>query len=202
MAVIGYLRISTVKQDISNQRLELLDYANLNRITIDQFVEVEMTSRRGTKERKVDELLALLNRGDTLVVSELSRIGRSLGEIIAVVDELIKKGVIFVALKQNWTVRQNDLATKALKAVFGLLAELERDLISERTRLALAAKKTLGVKLGRPKGSLGTSKLDARRREIEDLFRYKASMSFVARKLGVSRTTLIEYVRSRNLRTQ
>ena len=156
MAVIGYLRVSIIKQDLSNQRLELLDYANRSRITINEFIEVEMTTRRGTKERKIDELLARVKRGNTLAVSELSWIGRSLGEIIAVVNQLIEKGVIFNALKQNWTVQQNDLATKTLKAVFGLLAELEKDLISERTRLALAAKKALRVRLGRPKrGSRG-----------------------------------------------
>jgi DNA invertase Pin-like site-specific DNA recombinase len=200
MQTIGYIRVSKDTQDLNHQRLEILEYARKTGMHVDIFVEVEVSSRKDLMKRRVTETMDALKPGDTLIVSELSRIGRSTGEVIHVIDRLIEKGVMFIAIKQNWVVNgENDTTTKVMKAVLSLLAELERDLISQRTKQALAARKAAGVQLGRPKGSLGVSKLDSRRKEIEELLRDRGSRSFIARRLRVSRTTLVGYLRSRGI---
>lgn len=201
MKTIAYIRVSTSTQDVANQRHEILEYAHRNKMTVDDFVEIEISSRKSRGQRRVDEVLGKLESGDTLIVSELSRLGRSMGEVINIVDELIERKVRLIAIKQNWIVNgENDTTTKVMKAVFGLLAELERDLISERTKQALAARKAAGQSLGRPKGSTGVSKLDKSRKEIEELLKDRAPKAFIARRLKVSRTTLIDYIKTRGLR--
>jgi DNA invertase Pin-like site-specific DNA recombinase len=201
--VLGYIRVSKEVQDVRNQRHEILEYANSRGYRIDEFVEIEISSRKDKKARGIDALLERLQADDVLVVSELSRIGRSVVEVITIIDAVVKKQARFIAIKQNMDIRQNhDMQSKVLLTIFALLAELERDLVSERTRQALAAKRAQGVVLGRPKGSLGKSKLDSRIPEILDLLRDRASHAFIARRLRVSRTTLVHYIRTRNLLSQ
>ena len=200
MKTIAYLRVSRDTQDVNNQKVEVFEYAQRTGLHIDEVVEIEISSRKDRDKRRVDEVLSMLKPGDNLIVSELSRLGRSTGEVISIIDELIEKKVRFVAIKQNWTVEgKNDTTTKVMKAVLSLLAELERDLISQRTKQALAAKKAAGATLGRPVGSTGVSKLDGKRKEIEELLRDRASKSFIARRLKVSRTTLLDYIKTRGL---
>ena len=104
-----------------------------------------MSSRKSTKQRGIDELLERLNPGDTLITSELSRLGRSLGQIIQIVDELVKRKVIFIAVKENIKLNaKQDIQTKVMVAMFGLFAEIERDLISERTKQGLAVARKKG----------------------------------------------------------
>jgi DNA invertase Pin-like site-specific DNA recombinase len=201
LKTIAYLRVSKSTQDVENQRHEILEYAHRNKMIVDDFVEIEVSSRKDRDKRRVDEVLSMLKPGDNLVVSELSRLGRSTGEVISIVDELIRKKVKFIAIKQNWIVNgENDMLTKVMKTVLSLFAELERDLISQRTKQALAAKKAAGATLGRPKGSTGVSKLDSRRKEIEELLKDRAAKSFIARRLKVSRTTLLDYIKTRGLK--
>ena len=201
MKTIAYLRVSKDTQDLKNQRLEVLEYARKHGMKVDQFVEIEISSRKDQDKRRVTEVIDSLEANDILIVSELSRLGRSTGEVINIIDKLIEKKVKFIAIKQNWIVNgENDTTVKVMKAVLSLLAELERDLISQRTKQALAAKKAAGMILGRPKGSLGTSKLDKSRKEIEELLKDRASKSFISRRLKVSRTTLIDYIKSRGIR--
>jgi DNA invertase Pin-like site-specific DNA recombinase len=153
----------SVKQDVENQKLEILTYANANKISVDDFISIEISSRRSMKERRIEELLGKLEPGDTLIVSELSRLGRSLGEIIQIVDCLIKQQVRFIAIKQGIVINgRNDIQTKVTVAMFGLFSEIERDLLSERTKMGLANAKAKGKKLGRPTGSLGKHKLDGK----------------------------------------
>lgn len=200
MKTLGYLRVSTVKQDVQNQKLEILSYANTNKITVDDFLTVEMSSRKTMKERRIDELLSMLDDGDTLIVSELSRLGCSLGEIIQIVDNLIKKQVRFIAVKQGMTINgRNDIQTKVMITMFGLFAEIERDLLSELTKMGLENARAKGKKLGRPVGKLGKHKLDGKEDEIKELLRYRVSKSAIARKLGVSRTCLVDFVQKRNI---
>ena len=130
------------------------------------------------KRRRLDELTSLLQRGDRLVVSELSRLGRSLGQIVTILDALAKAGVAFVALKENIRVEgRRDIQSKVMTTLLALFAEVERDLISERTREGLARARASGRKLGRPKGSLGVSRLDGKEDEIRRFL-----------ELGVSKT--------------
>ena len=131
---------------------------------------------QGPDQRRIEELLGELAAGDRLVVSELSRLGRSLSQVIQIVDELVKRKVRFIAIKEAIRFEgKQDMQTKVMVALFGLFAEVERDLISERTKEGLAAARAKGRLLGRPKGSLGTSKLDGKEGEIRMLLEKEVS---------------------------
>lgn len=148
---VAYLRVSTIKQDLQNQMIEIENYCLKEGIKIDKTVKVELSSRRSTKERLIDALLGDLHAGDTLIVSELSRLGRSLVEVVSTVNTLIKKQVKFVSIKQGMTINgKNDMTTKLMITMFSLMAEIERDLISERTKAGLVRARAEGKKLGNP----------------------------------------------------
>jgi len=200
MKTIAYLRISTTGQELENQRLAILNYAQHNQFQIDHFVEVRASSRKSLKERGLDSLFAGMQAGDLLLVSELSRLGRSVGQVIQLVDELIKNKIRFIAIKENIHLDgKQDIQSKVMITMFGLFAEIERDLISERTREGLAAAREKGKVLGRPKGSHGASKLDGKEDEIKMLLSKKVSKASVAKILDVSRSTLLYFISSRNL---
>jgi DNA invertase Pin-like site-specific DNA recombinase len=164
------------------------------------FVEAQASSRKGRDERRIDELLSELEAGDRLVVSELSRLGRSLGQVIQIVDELVKRKVRFTAIKEAIRFEgKQDLQTKVMIALFGLFAEVERDLISERTKEGLAAARAAGRLLGRRKGSLGKSKLDGKEGEIRLLLEKEVSKASIAKIVGVSSTNLRHFIRTRKL---
>jgi len=199
--VIGYIRVSTEQQDVRNQQHEILEYANQHKLHVDRFIKREISSRKDLKARGIEELLGSLKKGDTLVVSELSRLGRSIIEVISSINELVKRKIRFISIKQHLDIKGNhDVQSKVMVTIFSLLAELERDLISERTRKALAAKKVQGVALGRPTGSIGKSKLDSKLPEIVDLLRDRASYSFMARRFKVSRPAIVNFIRTRKLK--
>src|SRR5690606_19580761 len=168
MTVLGYLRVSTSTQATDNQKGVILQYANQRKLFIDEWIEVEMSSRRHRGDRRIDELLDRLTAGDTLVVTELSRLGRSITEIIGTVNELISLGVRVVSIKEGIDLSgSHSMQSKTMIALFSLFAELERDLVSARTRESLAAKRAAGVKLGRPKGP-GKSRLDPHADQIRE----------------------------------
>lgn len=202
MKTVAYLRVSKDTQDLKNQRLAILEFAQKEKIVVDHFMEITVSSQKSTKERKIDLLLEQLDSGDTLIVSELSRIGRSVGEIITTVDSLVKKKIRLLAVKEG--IRLNgesarDLQTKVMVTMFGLFSEIERDLISMRTKEALAAAKASGKKLGRPKGSKGRSKLDGKEEEIKKLLELNVSKASIAKITGVDRATLYHFIKSRGI---
>ena len=152
------------------------------------------------KRRRLEQLMAALEPGDRLVVSELSRLGRSLGEVVAMLDTIAKAGIVFVAIKENIRFEgRRDIQTKVMTTMFALFAEVERDLISERTREGLAKARASGKKLGRPKGSLGVSRLDGREDEIRHFLKLGVSKSPIAKITGVTRTTLYNFIATRGL---
>ena len=200
MKTVAYLRVSTGSQDQSNQKLAVLEYARQKHFAIDQFIQVRVSTRKSPAQRRIEELLDLLKEGDRLVVSELSRLGRSLGQVIHIVEELVHRKILFVAIKE--TIRfegKQDMQTKVMIALFGLFAEVERDLISERTKEGLSAARAKGRLLGRPKGALGKSKLDGKEEEIAKLLEKDVSKSSIAKIVEVSRTALLHFIRSRKL---
>ena len=197
---IAYIRVSSDTQDVDKQRLEILDYANRCGIKVDEFISIEISSRKTAKERRIEELMEKLTAGDTLIVSELSRIGRSIAEVIGLVNGLVERKIRLVAIKQNLNIKDNhDMTSKVIVTVFSLLAELERDLISSRTKAALAALKNGGKQLGRPKGKLSKSRLDGQEEKIKGLLVKKVSKAAIARILGVHRGTLIKFLESRRI---
>jgi DNA invertase Pin-like site-specific DNA recombinase len=164
--VIGYIRVSTDKQDLDKQRHLLLEYAREQQLHIDEFVGIEMSSRQNNTARRIDELFAKLNDGDLLLVAELSRLGREMLQVLNIINELSDQGV------EITFVRQPELSTsgghgKLLLAIYSYFAEAERTLISLRVKQGLAAARAKGVKLGRPKGSRNKERiLDAHRDTI------------------------------------
>jgi DNA invertase Pin-like site-specific DNA recombinase len=200
MKTVAYLRVSTGSQDLANQKMAVLDYAKPQRFTVDRFVEAQVSSRKTPAERGIDDLLGTLDAGDRLIVSELSRLGRSLGQVIRIVDELVKRKVRFVAIKEGIRFEgKQDMPTKVMITLFGLFAEVERDLISQRTKEGLAAARAKGRLLGRPKGALGKSKLDGKEEEIRLLLEKTVSKASIAKIVGVSRTALRHFIRTRKL---
>jgi len=128
MRIIGYLRVSTATQDNNNQKLSILDYGQRNGINVDRYYEHVVSSRKTTKQRGIDALLDVLQAGDHLIVSELSRLGRSISEIIRITDDLIKGEIKVTFVKENFVLNgQPDLKTKIMITLFGLFADLERE---------------------------------------------------------------------------
>ena len=200
MQTIAYLRVSTGRQDLGQQKLAILDYARQHRITIDDMVEVHSSARSAAQRAQVLALIEALSPGDRLIVSELSRLGRSLGQILQIVDALVQKGLRLVAIKEALRFEgKQTLQTKAMLTLFGLFAELERDLIAERTKEGLRAAQAKGKRLGRPKGVLGRSKLDGKDQEIQLLLRKQVSKASIARIVEVSPTTLQHFIDTRQL---
>ena len=170
MKTVAYLRVSTSRQNVQGQRLAILEYARRHSLRIDEFIEATASARTSPMRRRLDDLMDALEPGDRLVVSELSRLGRSLGQIVAMLDTLAREGIAFIAfiaIKEQIRIEgKQDIQTKVMTTLFALFAEVERDLISERTREGLAKARSSGKKLGRPKGSLGVSRLDGQEGEI------------------------------------
>ena len=197
---VAYLRVSTESQELESQKISVLEYANREGLQIARFVEVVISSRKKEQKTHLDDEIAKLEEGDLLLVAELSRIGRSLGQIITLIDELNRRKIRFVAVKENIRLEgEHDTTSKVMVAMIGLFAELERDLISQRTKDGLKRAKAQGKTLGRPKGRTGKSKLDGKEREIASYLDKKVSKASIARLLEVSPTTLGEFVKRKNL---
>lgn len=200
---LAYLRTSTDKQDLNNQRLEILEYARRNDFHIDDFIEIEISSRKNRKARRIEELLENLNPEDTLVVTELSRLGRSTGEVITLIDELIANDITIFVIKQNLKLdkHQDDIQSLAMITMLSLFAHMERTMISRRTKEALAVKKAQGITLGKPKGTVQNSVFDKDRKRIVELL----SLGLSVRKIALDHlkygdpSSLHHYVKTRNL---
>ena len=177
MDVIGYIRVSSDKQDLQKQEHLLFKYAQQHDLKVSDFINIEISSRKGTRERRIDELLDKLNEGDILLVAELSRLGRNMFEVINIINQLGEKGVEVIF------VRQPELSTagphrKLLLAIYSYFAEAEREFISMRTKQGLAAARARGKMLGRPKGSRDKERvLDPYREQIKEYLQLGLSLS-------------------------
>ncbi len=197
---VAYIRVSTAKQDQDTQELAIRRYCESQGMDIDEIVSATVSSRKDTKKRKIDDLMNGLEEGDTLVVSELSRLARSVGQIALMVETLLKNKVRMIAIKEGIDLNGNrKLQDKVMITMFSLFAELERDLISERTKEGLARAKEQGKLLGRPKGSLGRSKLDGKQEEIKRLLGLGVTKANIAKIVGCSWSALDSFVKSRGL---
>lgn len=188
----AYCRVSTAEQDNERQRLEILNHANAKGLIVSRFVSCEVGSRRSEEERSIDVLKEAAEEGtiQRIIFSELSRLGRSVGEIARLVGYFTSKNVTLVFLKEGMTLgaeTSRDIASKVTLTVFSLLAEIERDLISERTKSALAALKAKGVRLGRPSGS---SKLDRHEKQIREWIDFGLTQKAIARHVDCTTATL------------
>jgi DNA invertase Pin-like site-specific DNA recombinase len=198
---IAYIRASTDKQDLNNQKLEILEFARKKELKVDEFVEITMSSRKTTKQRRIDDVLQRLADSDVLIVTELSRLGRSTAEVIALINELVARNIRVIILKQNLDIHRHDMNSKIVITLFSLYAELERDLISLRTKEALAAKRIQGVLLGKPKGTIQKSKFDKDVERIKELLSLGLSVRKISKLLGyTNHLALNTYVNKRRLR--
>jgi DNA invertase Pin-like site-specific DNA recombinase len=162
----AYLRVSTDKQDLENQRLEISSYAERSGMVVDEWLEIEISSRKDIRQRRIIELLAKLRRGDVLVVSEVSRLARSMREVHNIMGDLAAKKVTVHIIKQNVISRgEGDMTTDILINAFAMAAQMERTLISQRTKNGLARVKAEGKKLGNP----DLERINAARQEQADL---------------------------------
>lgn len=194
--VIAYLRVSTEKQFIENQKEEILRFAEKNGVTIDKWYKETVSGTVSTKERKLARLLKRMKPGDSLIVTEISRLSRTLLEIMNILNLCIKKKVVLYSTKEGY-VFQDNINSKVLGFAFGLVAEIERNLISIRTKEALARRKQEGMILGRRKGSITKMKiLHENKLMIVESLKEGKSQESMARRLGVSRSTVSRYIKS------
>jgi DNA invertase Pin-like site-specific DNA recombinase len=200
--IYGYIRVSTFKQDTENQKFEILKFADEKKLHIDQWVEETASGMKKAHDRQLGGLIDRLGKNDVLIMTEISRVGRSLMEIMSILHTLMEKDVKVFTTKERYELGKN-ISSKILAFAFSLSAEIERDLISRRTKEALARKKSEGMKLGRPKGSLSKqTKLTGKEESILALLAKKIPKASIARILDVNRITLVKYIKSRHLVVQ
>lgn len=193
--IYGYIRVSTDKQTVENQRFEIENFCNKHGLKVDSWIEETVSGTKEPEKRKLGRLLGKLVKDDVLICAELSRLGRNLLMIMSILNECMKKEI------QVWTIKDNyrlgsDVSSKVLAFAFGLSAEIERNLISQRTKEALARKRAEGVVLGRPKGRKSSHvKLTGKDDVIRGCLQAGFSKSAIARKLKVHRLTLAKYLK-------
>ena len=194
--IYGYIRVSTDKQTVENQRFEIERFCEKENMIVDHWIEETISGTKEPEKRRLGTVLNNMKKDDTLVCSELSRLGRSLLMIMSILNQCLKNEV------QVWTIKDNyrlgsDINSKVLAFAFSLSAEIERNLISQRTREALARRRAEGVVLGRPRGRKSSRvKLTGHEDEIMDLLGRGWSKSRIARHLKVHRITLGNFIRA------
>lgn len=194
MAIIGYIRVSSVKQNYEHQRFEIERFAKQNKLNIDNWVEEKISSRKALKNRKLGALLDNLQENDIIISCEISRLGRSLLEVMRILEICLSKNCRVWTIKENYRLG-NDIQSKVLAFAFGLAAEIERNLISQRTKSSLENLKASGKKLGRPFSAESQKlKLSPSSQKVHYLLAKGFSKSEIARKLGVQRSTLRRFI--------
>jgi len=195
--VYGYIRVSTDKQTVENQRFEIERFCSRNKLKIEQWIEETISGTKSPEKRLLGSLLAEVKKDDLIICSELSRIGRNLFMIMSILNHLMNTGVRVWTIKDNYRLGDN-IQSKVLAFAFGLSAEIERDLISQRIKEALARKKSEGAILGRPLGRKSSHvKLSGHEKEIKILLKKDTSKSAIGRIFGVDRMTVTKFLKER-----
>ena len=194
---IGYLRVSTIDQDTEKNKAEILSLANDKRFGHVKFIEEKVSGKKSWKERKIKKVIDELGEGDRLLVPELSRLGRSMLEIMEMLSIAREKGIYIYSVKGAWELN-GTIQSKVMAMAFSIASEIERDLISKRTKEALKARKAAGVKLGRPKGP-GKSKLDKYREEIIALLKNGSTKAYIARKYKTTKANLHNWLKKNKI---
>ena len=194
----AYIRVSTSKQDTENQKYEILNYSHNHNMQIDKIVDETVSSKKPYTDRALGKLISSLKAGDILVTTELSRFGRSLLEVMTILHNLMNKNIKVHITKMNLILGDN-IQSKVLAFAFSLSAEIERELISSRTKEALARVKAEGKTLGRPKGSLSTSKLQDHLPDIQYYLSKKLSIASICKLVDCAPSTFYNFCKSRNI---
>lgn len=193
----AYIRVSTADQDPKKNRADILDFANERRFGHVEFIEEQVSGKKSWKERQVKGVIDSLGQGDRLIVPELSRLGRSMLEIMEILAIAREKGVSVYAVKGPWELN-GSIQSKIMAMVFSMAAEIERDLISERTKEALKARKASGVQLGRPRGP-GKSKLDTHKDEIKKRLELGVPKTKIAAAFNTTPGNLNNWINKHNI---
>jgi DNA invertase Pin-like site-specific DNA recombinase len=193
--IYGYIRVSTDKQNVDNQRFEINRFCSTNNLKIEQWIEEKISGTKMPEKRLLGSLLTEVKAGDLIICSELSRLGRSLFMIMSILNQLMTNDVRIWTIKDNYRLGDN-IQSKVLAFAFGLSAEIERDLLSQRTKEALARKRAEGKILGRPYGSKSSHvKLSGFEQEIRVLLARQFSKSAIGRIYGVNRMTVDTFMK-------
>jgi len=191
--VVGYVRVSTVKQDAENQMGEISRWCAYSGMSVEKIVSETISSRK--KEREIFELVESMGEGDVLIVTELSRIARSVKELSAITETLVEKKVRIVFLKEGLDIHDNNPAGKMMLSILGSIAEFERDMISIRTKEAMQTKRDNGIVVGRIKGSKNKEhKLLGKEKQIQGYLDKGMSKTDIIKVLGVSRGTFYSFI--------
>jgi DNA invertase Pin-like site-specific DNA recombinase len=194
---VSYLRVSTEDQDTEKNKADVLKFANDRDFGKVHFVEEKVSGTKSWKDRKIKKIIDELGEGDILIVPELSRLGRSMLEIMEILAIAKEKGIEIYDVKNGWELN-GTIQSKVMALVFSIAAEIERDLISKRTTEGLRVAKAKGKLLGRPKGP-GKSKLDKHREEIISLIKTGSKQTYIAKKYGTSQPNLYNWIKKNGL---
>lgn len=192
----GYIRVSTDKQTVENQKFEITNFCKREKLQVDGWIEETISGSKNYDKRKLGELLKIIKKEDLIICAELSRLGRNLFMIMEILNICMKKECRVWTIKDNYRLG-DDIQSKVLAFAFGLSAEIERDLISQRTKEALKLKRAEGVVLGRPKGRKTNPqkhKLYAMKEIIDELLIIGVSQRCIAKNLHVDRNTLARFL--------
>lgn len=191
----GYIRVSTDKQTVENQRYEILKWSKKSGVKIDGWIEETVSGTKNYKKRALGPLLSRVRENDTIICAELSRLGRNFFMIMEILNICVSKNCGVQTVKENFTLK-NDIQSKVIAFAFSLSAEIERQLISQRTKEALAARKASGKKLGRIPGKRGilNQKCASQEKKIENMLKNGKAKKQIAREVGVSAGTLYRYL--------
>lgn len=191
----AYIRVSSDKQTVENQRFEINNYIKRQNITVDYWVGETISGTVAPGKRCLGDLLKKVNKGDVIICSELSRLGRKMYMIMAILNDLMERGVTVLTVKEGYKLG-DDLQSKVMSFAFSIAAEIERSLISQRTKEALKRKKKEGVVLGRPKGSKSKKyKLSGKEDEIKKMLNQGIPKTRIIAELGVSSSTLYSFMK-------
>ena len=186
----GYIRVSTDKQTVENQRFEIEQFCEKNNLHIDSWIEETISGTLTPDKRELGTLLTNICEGDLIISSELSRLGRSLFMIMSILNLIMEKGARIWTIKDNYRLG-DDIQSKVLAFAFGLSAEIERNLISQRTKEALQLRKAQNIKLGRPKGRKSSHRLmDGLEFQVRTMYDWGMSVNHIAKFIGVSRNSV------------
>lgn len=193
--IYGYIRVSTNKQSYDAMERDIQEYAKTNNMKIDEWIEETISSRKSLKNRRLGELLEKLQEGDIIIATEISRLGRSLLEVMGILQTCLNKNCQVITIKENYHLG-NDIQSQVLAFAFGLSAQIERNLISQRTKSSLDNLKANGKRLGRPYGAEAKRlKLSKNAKRIRELLDKGISKNQIARIMGVQKMTLRRFLR-------
>jgi DNA invertase Pin-like site-specific DNA recombinase len=198
---IAYIRISNEKQSCENQRHKILEFSHSSNIKIDKFVEIEISSTKSSKSRLIDDLFETMESGDTLITTELSRLGRNMLQILSLVEKFNAANIKLIFVNQpELSTNKNDALSSLLISIYGYFAQTEREIISSRTKQGLAAAKAKGRIGGRKKGQIAKSKFDPYREKIEELYQVGLSANKIVSYINVgTQQSLSNYISSRKI---